>query len=215
MIIAIDGPAASGKGTIAKALSEHYGLPYLDTGLLYRAVGHAAGPYEDEPGFETQAIAAAKALKPEDLDGESLLAARTGELASKVAVYSGVRQALYQFQRDFALQAGGAILDGRDIGTVICPEADVKVFIDAEVEVRASRRGQQLVARGAPVDRDDLVAQLNARDARDRSAPHGGFRAAADAHLLDTTQMDIEAAVRAVIGLVDAQIARKDGSKKT
>ncbi|RUT30303.1 (d)CMP kinase [Arsenicitalea aurantiaca] len=209
MIIAVDGPAASGKGTLAAGLARHYGLPCLDTGLLYRAVGHAVEAHEDAPDFEARAIAAAQGLDTGHLDNPELTTARAGSLASKVAVIGPVRRALFAFQRDFALQPGGAVLDGRDIGTVICPEADVKLFIDADSKARMERRARQLEARGVKVDRYALYHQIEERDARDRANPNGGFYPAKDAHLLDTTLLDIEAALRAAVAIVDGAMARK------
>ena len=213
MIIAVDGPAASGKGTLAGGLAGYYRLPHLDTGLLYRAVGRAVEAYEDKPEFTEKAIAAARSLDLDDLDPEFLVSQQVGTLASKVAVIAEVRQALFRFQRDFALRPGGAVLDGRDIGTHIAPDADVKLFIVADTRARAERRYKQFVARGQRVDFETLYAQIEERDARDRGNPNGGFYPAADAHLLDTTQLDIEAALRAAVAIVDAVIARKAGSK--
>ena len=213
MIIAVDGPAASGKGTLASGLARHYNLPYLDTGLLYRAVGLAVADRVDTPGFETAAIAAARALDAEHLeDLASLTSAETGVLASKVAVIAEVRSALFDFQRNFATQPGGAVLDGRDIGTKICPDADVKLFIQADSKARMERRARQLELRGVAVDRYALYHQIEERDARDMLNPHGGFYQAHDAHLLDTTLLDIEAALRAAIAIVDGTMARKAGS---
>jgi CMP/dCMP kinase len=215
MIIAVDGPAASGKGTLAQGLAQHYRLPHLDTGLLYRAVGLAVAQWEDEPGFELKAIAAAQALDATQLSNiEELTSARTGVLASKVAVIGPVRQALFEYQRRFALQPGGALLDGRDIGTVICPEADVKLFIQADSKARMERRARQLEKRGQVVDRYALFHQIEERDRRDMSNPHGGFYKAADAHLLDTTLLDIEAALRAAIAIVDRTMALKAGPQQ-
>ena len=213
MIIAVDGPAASGKGTLAGGLAGYYRLPHLDTGLLYRAVGRAVEAYDDKPEFMEKAIAAARSLDLDDLDPEFLVSQQIGTLASKVAVIAEVRQALFRFQRDFALRPGGAVLDGRDIGTHIAPDADVKLFIVADTRARAERRYKQFVARGQRVDFETLYAQIEERDARDRGNPNGGFYPAADAHLLDTTQLDIEAALRAAVAIVDAVIARKAGSK--
>jgi cytidylate kinase len=212
MIIAVDGPAASGKGTLAEGLARHYGLPHLDTGLLYRAVGLAVADLEDQPGFEEAAIAAARALDASQLrDLEELTSARTGVLASKVAVIGPVRQALFDYQRAFATQPGGALLDGRDIGTRICPDADVKLFIQADSKARMERRARQLEKRGQVVDRYALFHQIEERDARDMANPHGGFYKADDAHLLDTTLLDIEAALRAAIAIVDRAMALKAG----
>jgi len=210
VIIAVDGPAASGKGTLAAGLARHYGLPHLDTGLLYRAVGLAARHALDTPGFEAAAIAAARALDAAHLsDTEALTSAETGVFASKVAVIAEVRQVLRQYQREFAAQPGGAVLDGRDIGTVICPDADVKLFIDADSKARMERRARQLEARGVAVDRYALYHQIEERDARDRANPHGAFYPAADAHLLDTTQLAIDAALRRAVAIVDGVMARR------
>ena len=210
MIIAVDGPAASGKGTLALGLARHYGLPHLDTGLLYRAVGLAARGAVGTAGFEAAAIAAARALDPSHLtDLAQLTGAEAGSLASKVAVIAGVRDALFDFQRKFALQPGGAVLDGRDIGTKIAPDADVKLFIEADSKARMERRARQFEARGEVVDRYALYHQIEERDARDRANPHGGFYPAADAHLLDTTRLDIDAALRAAVAIVDGAMAGK------
>ncbi|KKB07881.1 (d)CMP kinase [Devosia chinhatensis] len=214
MIIAVDGPAASGKGTLAEGLARHYRLPHLDTGLLYRAVGLAVADREDGPDFEPAAIAAAQGLDPAQLaDRDALTSAEAGVLASKVAVIGPVRAALFDFQRSFALQPGGAVLDGRDIGTKICPDADVKLFIQADSKARMERRARQLEKRGLVVDRYALYHQIEARDARDMLNPNGGFYKAADAHLLDTTLLDIEAALRAAIEIVDRTMALKAGDR--
>ena len=212
MIIAVDGPAASGKGTLAEGLARHYGLPHLDTGLLYRAVGWAVRDSVDAPDFEARAIAAAQALDAAHLRNlADLTSGEAGVLASKVAVIGKVREAMRDYQRDFAHQTGGAVLDGLEIGAVICPEADVKLFIMADSKVRMERRAQQLEKRGMPVDRYALYHQIEERDARDMANPHGGFYKAADAHLLDTTLLDIEAALRAAIAIVDGSTADKAG----
>lgn len=203
MIIAVDGPAASGKGTLARGLARHYRLPHLDTGLLYRAVGLAARAALGTAAFEARAIAAARALDAAHLDdGAALTSAEAGALASRVAVIGEVREALRQYQRDFARRPGGAVLDGRDIGTVICPHADVKLFIVADAAARAERRARQLEARGERVDRAALRAAIEERDARDRANPHGGFYPAPDAHVLDTTRLDIDGALRAAVSIV-------------
>lgn len=213
MIIAVDGPAASGKGTLASGLARHYGLPHLDTGLLYRAVGLAVAGRSEEPGFETAATAAARSLDASHLtDIEQLTAAETGVLASKVAVIGDVRKALFDYQRAFATQPGGAVLDGRDIGTVIAPDADVKLFIQADSKARMERRARQLEARGQVVDRYALYHQIEERDARDMANPNGGFYKADDAHLLDTTLLDIEAALRAAVAIVERTMALKAGA---
>ena len=213
MIIAVDGPAASGKGTLAAGLARHYVLPHLDTGLLYRAVGRAIEGSEDGEDFVPRAIAAAREVDVHDLDPAILGTARFGDLASRVAVIPEVRQALFQAQRDFALLPGGAVLDGRDIGTRIAPEADVKLFIEADSKARMERRARQFEARGLPVDRYALYHQIEQRDARDRANPNGGFYPAPDAHLLDTTRLDIEAALRAAVAIVDGVMARKAGHR--
>ena len=212
MIIAVDGPAASGKGTLAEGLARHYGLPHLDTGLLYRAVGWAVRDIADGPDFEARAIAAAETLDASRLSNlEALTSGEAGVFASRVAVIGAVRVAMRTYQRDFAAQPRGAVLDGRDIGTVICPEADAKLFIMADSKVRMERRARQLEKRGLAVDRYALYHQIEERDARDMANPHGGFYKADDAHLLDTTLLDIEAALRAAIAIVDGTMADKAG----
>ena len=210
MIIAVDGPAASGKGTLAAGLAAHYRLPHLDTGLLYRAVGLAARDSLATPDFEAADTQAARTLDAAHLaNREALTSAEAGALASKVAVFAGVRQALRTYQREFAHQPGGAVLDGRDIGTVICPDADAKLFIEADSKARMERRARQIEERGEAVDRYALYHQIEERDARDRANPNGGFYPAPDAHLLDTTRLDIDAALRAAVAIVDGAIARK------
>ncbi|KQV08623.1 (d)CMP kinase [Devosia sp. Root105] len=210
MIIAMDGPAASGKGTLAAGLARHYGLPHLDTGLLYRAVGLAVADHLGKSDFEAYAIAAARALDAAHLsDVDKLTSAEAGVLASHVAVINDVRLAMRQYQRDYAHQPGGAVIDGRDIGTVVCPDADVKLFIVADSKARMERRARQLEAKGQVVDRYALYHQIEQRDARDRANPHGGFYQAPDAHLLDTTLLGIEAALRAAVAIVDGVMARK------
>ena len=210
MIIAVDGPAASGKGTLAAGLARHYRLPHLDTGLLYRAVGLAVRDWADAPEFEARAVAAAGALDAAHLhDLDTLQGAEAGNLASKVAVIAGVRRALFDFQRKFATQPSGAVLDGRDIGTKIAPDADVKLFIEADSKSRMERRARQFELKHLPVDRYALYHQIEERDARDRANPNGGFYPAPDAHLLDTTQLDIDAALRAAVAIVDGAMAGK------
>ena len=211
MIIAVDGPAASGKGTLAEGLADHYRLPHLDTGLLYRAVGLMVADDLEAPDFTERAIAAARALKPGELPPrETLTSAGAGVLASHVAVIREVREAMRDYQRNFAHQPGGAVLDGRDIGTVVCPDADVKLFIVADSKARMERRARQLEARGLPVDRYALYHQIEERDARDSANPNGGFYKADDAHLLDTTLLDIQAALRAAVAIVDGVVARRE-----
>lgn len=211
MIIAIDGPAASGKGTIAGRLAAHFGLPHLDTGLLYRAVGLQMAGRLDAADFEQQAIIAAQGLDTSDLNPDILGAPDIAVAASKVSRIEGVREALRQFQREFATQPGGAVLDGRDIGTRICPEANVKLYITANPEVRARRRTDQLQAKGTPIAYDDMLAQIKTRDAADRDNPAGAFYLADGAHLLDTSEMDIEAAFRAALAISEAALDGKSG----
>lgn len=201
-VVAVDGPAASGKGTIARAVAEHFGLDYLDTGLLYRAVGHAAlaaGGITEE-----RAVAAARALDPEDVAGEHLRTGRAGGAASEVAAMPGVRAALRDFQRAFAARPGGAVLDGRDIGTVICPDADVKIFVTAALETRTDRRFRELTARGERPTREDVWRDLAERDARDSARADAPLARAADAHLLDTTDLGVEEATARAIAIVAA-----------
>ena len=211
MIIAVDGPAASGKGTLAGLLAYHYSLPHLDTGLLYRAVGRAWAPHARDPDAVERAIFLARALDPETIVGAELGSAEIGQLASEVSAIPEVRQALFQLQRDFATRPEGAVLDGRDIGTVICPEADVKLYVTASAEERMERRARQLEQNGKSVDRAALLANIRERDARDMNRATAPLRPADDAILLDTSKMDIEAALRAAIAIVEGAIARKSG----
>ncbi|MGO9698652.1 MAG: (d)CMP kinase [Xanthobacteraceae bacterium] len=204
MIIAIDGPAASGKGTIAKQIADVYGLHHLDTGLIYRAVAKAvleAGYSPDDTG---RAIAAAVALDPTKFHEKSLKAQPITEAASVVAAIPEVRQALMNFQRQFATKPPGAVLDGRDIGTVIAPGADVKLFVVATPEVRAKRRTAELQARGEAVDEQEVLADLLRRDERDSRRTAAPLKAAPDAHLLDTTHLSIDAAFRAAVEIIEA-----------
>lgn len=204
MIIAIDGPAASGKGTISKRLAAHYGLNHLDTGLIYRAVGKAvldAGKRPDDVGA---AVVAVKTLEPSRFDEAALKTPAIGEAASIVSAIPEVRAELVAFQRNFAAAPPGAVLDGRDIGTVICPNAEVKIFITASPEVRAYRRALEFAAAGKPMDEAAVLADIRARDARDMGRATAPLKQAADAHLLDTTNMDISTAIRAAIDIVEA-----------
>jgi cytidylate kinase len=198
LIIAVDGPAASGKGTLALRLAAHFRLPALDTGLLYRAVGAKMREAGHDLGDETAAIAIAKAFDAGWLADETLRGRHAGEAASRVAKVDGVRVALRQFQQDFAHQPGGAVLDGRDIGTVIAPDAPVKLWIDADVAVRANRRFTELLRRGETVREADILADLIARDARD--APN--MEIAPDAIRIDTTVLGIEEAYAAALEAV-------------
>ena len=204
MIIAIDGPAASGKGTLGKRLAAHYGLRHLDTGLIYRAVAKSVLNAGHRPGDKTAAIAAAKSLDPTDFDEVALKSHAVGEAASVVSAIPEVRAALIAIQRDFAAQPPGAVLDGRDIGTVICPNADVKIYVTATPEVRARRRAAEYRAQGRNIDEATVLADILKRDERDSQRAAAPLRQAPDAHLLDTTDMDISSAIRAAIDIVEA-----------
>lgn len=190
--VAIDGPAAAGKGTISKAVAARLGFSHLDTGLLYRAVGA-------KTLTGTDPIVAAQSLQPEDLDGTDLRTPEVAQAASKVAVIAEVRAALVDFQRAFARRAGGAVLDGRDIGTVICPDADVKLFVTASAEVRAERRYQELADKGMDVTRAEVLADVKARDDRDMNRAEAPMKPAEDAVLIDTSDLSIEAALEAAL----------------
>jgi cytidylate kinase len=203
MIIAIDGPAASGKGTLGKQLAAHYRLRYLDTGLLYRAVAKALLDAGHRPDDRPRAVAAAKAVDPAGFDEAALKRHEVGEAASIVSAIPEVRAALLDFQRAFAATPPGAVLDGRDIGTVICPNADVKLFVTATPEVRARRRALELRGRGERIDEAEVLADILRRDERDRSRATAPLVQAPDAYRLDTTDLDIEAAFRAATALVE------------
>jgi len=205
MIIAVDGPTASGKGTIARALAAHFGLPHLDTGLLYRAVGRQLALNGGDPDREGDALAAC-AFPAELLGDPELRSEATGGLASRVSVHSAVREALFERQRAFATQPGGAVLDGRDIGTVIAPEADAKLFVTASVGARAKRRFLEMAESGRSTNLSDIAADLAARDDRDRSRSLAPLRAAADAMALDTSEMTAKQAVAAAIALVEERL---------
>ena len=203
MIIAMDGPAASGKGTLAKKLAQHYKLEHLDTGALYRGVARdmiAAGkPLDDEHA----AAAIAREIDPGSLEDPQLRTAKIGEAASRVAKLKPVRAALVEYQRKFAERPGGAIIEGRDIGTVVCPNADVKLFIEASTEVRATRRQKELIEAGADISYEEIHAQITARDTLDRTREISPLLPAKDALLLDTSDLGIEAAFEAAIKLID------------
>jgi cytidylate kinase len=204
MIIAIDGPAASGKGTLGKRLAGHYGLRHLDTGLIYRAVGKALLDAGHSPGNRARAVAAAEAIDPGRFDEPALKSPAVGEAASLVAAVPEVRGALVAFQRKFGRTPPGAVIDGRDIGTVIFPDADVKIFVTATAEVRAGRRAAELQAAGTTVNLADVLADILRRDERDTTRTAAPLKPAEDAHLLDTTHLDIDAAFRAAIDIVEA-----------
>ena len=193
--VAIDGPAAAGKGTVSQAVAAHFGFGHLDTGLLYRAVGAKVLAGADP-------VAAARTLTADDLSGD-LRTATIAQEASRVAVIPEVRAALVDFQRAFAARSGGAVLDGRDIGTVICPGAEVKLFVTASPEVRAERRYLELAAKGAAVTRETVLADVRERDARDSGRQAAPLRPAEDAVILDTTTMSIDEAVTAAIALIE------------
>jgi cytidylate kinase len=203
MIIAVDGPAASGKGTLAKRLAAHYGLRHLDTGLLYRAVAKAVLDAGRRPDDREAAIAAAKRLDPNTLNEDALKRYEMGEAASVVSAIPEVRSALISFQQQFAATPPGAVLDGRDIGTVICPDADVKIFVDATPEARAARRALELKSRGEAVNEAEILQDILARDARDRSRVAAPLAQAPDAYRLDTTELGIDEVFRAALDIVE------------
>ena len=209
MIIALDGPAAAGKGTLGRRLAKHFGFAYLDTGKLYRAIGlkilRASGDLDDPQ----QALDAAKSLKPEDLDDPAIAGDEAATAASRVAGFETARAALRQFQRSFAANppagATGAILDGRDIGTVICPDADIKIFITADLETRARRRHKELLERGEPSIYARVLREMGERDKRDSTRAVAPLIPADDAYLLDTAALDADAAFAAAIAHIKAQ----------
>jgi cytidylate kinase len=198
--VAIDGPAAAGKGTVSRAVAAHFGFAHLDTGLLYRAVGHAVLQGADP-------VAAAQALEAGALENPDLRTPEVAQAASKVATIAEVRAALVDFQRAFARRAGGAVLDGRDIGTVICPDAEAKLYVTASAEVRAERRLRELRERGLEADFDSVLDDVRARDARDMERAEAPLKPAGDAVMLDTSEMDIPTAVARAIALIEARRA--------
>ena len=207
MIIAVDGPTASGKGTIAGALAYHFGLPVLDTGLLYRAVGYQTQLGHGDPDNAADALAACD-FPDTLLDDPALRYESTGGLASRVSIHPAVRRALFQRQVEFANQPGGAVLDGRDIGTVIAPHADAKLFVTASPEERARRRHAEMRARGVDVTYDAVLADVHARDARDTGRADAPLLRADDALLLDNSDMDIDEAIAAAIAFVETKVGR-------
>ena len=202
MIIAIDGPAASGKGTLAKRVADHFGLPVLDTGLLYRAVARDLAARGHKLDDRWAGAALARSLDPATLDDPALRGAKAGDAASVAAKVPEVRAALLAFQQTFAAQDGGAVLDGRDIGTVICPTADVKIFVTASPQVRAGRRHTEVSARGEPIAYEEVLADILSRDARDAGRGSAPMVRAADAHLLDTSELDVEATFQAALEVI-------------
>jgi cytidylate kinase len=201
LVIAVDGPAASGKGTIARALAAHFGLPHMDTGLLYRAVALNLWRWGGDPGNEFEALRACDnlGLDPED---QELRSEPVSKIASRVSSYPSIRAALLERQQDFARQPGGAVLDGRDIGTVIAPDAGVKLFVTASPEVRAQRRMRELMERGMPTHYDDVLIDIRARDERDSTRDVAPLVQAEDAILLDTSTLDANEAIAEAIRLV-------------
>jgi cytidylate kinase len=204
MIIAIDGPAASGKGTLAKRLAAHYGYHHLDTGVIYRAVAKAMLDVGADLTDEGASVSAALELDPEKFGDPALKSQAVGDAASVVSAFPGVREVLLNFQRQFAATPPGAVLDGRDIGTVICPHADVKIFVVADPKVRAHRRTLEARARREVADEATILADILKRDERDRNRVVAPLKPAADAHLLDNSHLDIEGGVRAAIDIIEA-----------
>jgi cytidylate kinase len=209
MIIALDGPAASGKGTLARRLARHFDLPHLDTGLLYRATARTLIDHGYNLSDTAAAISAARGLALTDFKEEALRGREVGAGASVIAAIPEVRAALFDMQRTFAQRPGGAVLDGRDIGTVICPEADVKIFVTANPETRATRRALELKERGEKVDYESILADIRQRDAFDANRPVAPLKAAEDACVLDTSALDIEAAFAAALAIVENRALRE------
>lgn len=205
ILIAVDGPAASGKGTIARALAKHFGLPHMDTGSLYRAVALNLWRWGGDPGSEFEALRACEHLAAFGDDPE-LRSEPVGKIASSISAYPSVRQALLERQRAFAARPGGAVLDGRDIGTVIAPDADAKLFVTASIEVRAQRRVRELLERGMPGHFDDVLLDLKARDERDSGRQIAPLLQAEDADVLDTSELDVGKAIDAAIKLVERRL---------
>ena len=210
-VIAVDGPAASGKGTIARALAKHFSLPHMDTGLLYRAVALNLWRWGGDPNNEFEALRACGELGL-DPDDPELRSEPVSRIASRISAYPSVRTALLERQQEFAGQPGGAVLDGRDIGTVIAPDATAKLFVTASAEVRAQRRMRELMSRGMPAHYDDVLIDIRSRDERDSYREVAPLKQAPDAMLLDTSELDVEAAIAAAIQLVEARLS---GSRKT
>ncbi|HEX3422570.1 MAG TPA: d(CMP) kinase [Sphingomicrobium sp.] len=205
-VIAVDGPAASGKGTIARALAAHFGLPHMDTGLLYRAVALNLWRWGGGGANEFEALRACDELRP-DPDDPELRSEPVSKIASAISAFASVRSALLRRQQDFALQEGGAVLDGRDIGTIIAPDADVKLFITASPVVRAKRRLKELEARGMHAHLDDVLADIRARDQRDSTREVAPLKSASDAIELDTSQLEVDAAIATAIRLAEERLA--------
>jgi cytidylate kinase len=209
MIIAIDGPAASGKGTLARRIAAHFALAHLDTGLLYRAVARDVSKRGGRLDDEAAAAGAARDLDPESLDDPSLRDPGLGEAASIVARFPEVRDAVLFYQRDFVRRRGGAVLDGRDIGTVVCPDADVKLYVTATAEIRAERRYREKIGRGEPATYDAVLEDIRRRDERDAGRAAAPMRPAPDAFLLDTSNLDIEAAFDTAVGVILRKVGQR------
>ena len=212
LVIAVDGPAASGKGTLARRLAAHYGLAYLDTGSLYRATALAVMLAGGDPSDEAVAFEAAQTLDPVRFTDEQLRSPGAGEAASKVAAIPAVRTALLDLQSSVASKMPGAVLDGRDIGTVVCPDADAKLFVTAAPETRAQRRHLEHLGRGEDIYYDEVLADIRRRDERDSGRAVAPLVPAADAHLLDTTELGIEAAFQAALDLVESVLRERGRS---
>jgi cytidylate kinase len=210
-VIAIDGPAASGKGTMARRIAGEYGFVHLDTGLTYRAVAKALIDRDMPLDDERLAEDVARNVDLSALDRDSLSTHAVGEAASKVAVMPAVRKALVEKQREFSRTPPGAVLDGRDIGTVVCPDADVKLYVTASAEVRAARRTDEIVSKGGAADAAAILEDIRRRDERDMNRADSPLKPALDAHLLDTSEMDIETAFRAAKAYVDEALAKRNG----
>jgi len=209
ILIAVDGPAASGKGTVARALAQHFGLPHMDTGILYRAVALTMVRFGGDPASEFEAVRACEGTPQVDPTDPDLRTEIVGSIASRISAYPGVRAALLERQRNFAAQPSGAVLDGRDIGTVIAPNATAKLFVTASAEVRARRRVAELLARGIQAHLPDVLIDIRARDERDSGRDTAPLKQAEDADLLDTSEMDIDEAIAAAIELVETRIAAR------
>ena len=209
MIIAVDGPTASGKGTVAAAIARHFGLPHLDTGLLYRAVGRQVQLAGGDPDNADHALAGAS-FPDSLLDDPELRSEEIGGLASRVSVHPAVRTALLDRQRLFARADGGAVLDGRDIGTVICPDADVKLFVTASLDARTDRRFAEMQGQGRDMTREEVYAQIERRDARDMGRKDAPLKPAPDARILDTTTLDKQASIAAAVAAVEEARLRRD-----
>ena len=209
LLIAVDGPAASGKGTIARAIARHFGLPHMDTGMLYRAVALTMFRFGGDPASEFEAVRACEGVAQIDPTDAELRSEVVGSIASRISTYAGVRAALLDRQRHFAAQNSGAVLDGRDIGSVIAPHATVKLFVTASPEVRAQRRVRELLERGMPAHLEDVLIDIKARDARDSGREAAPLIQAPDAALIDTSEMGVDDAVAAAIELVEQRLAHQ------